>query len=173
LEEAGVPEGVVNFCPGHGGQFGNAVVEHPKTRYIAFTGSKEVGLHINQRAAVQQPGQVWIKRTILEMGGKDSIIVDADADFHAAVEGVASAAFGFSGQKCSACSRAIIDERIYDKFLQRLKARVEKINVGDPAENANMGAVINEGSMKSILSYIEIGKKDGRVITGGGRVQNA
>ncbi len=127
LEEAGLPDGVVNFCPGHGSSFGNAIVEHPKTRYIAFTGSKEVGLHINQRAAVQQPGQIWIKRTILEMGGKDSIIVDADADFDAAVEGVASAAFGFSGQKCSACSRAIVDERIYDKFLQRLKERVEKI----------------------------------------------
>ena len=90
LEEAGLPDGVVNFCPGHGNSFGNAVVEHPKTRYIAFTGSKEVGLHINQRAAVQQPGQLWIKRTILEMGGKDSIVVDADADLDAAVEGVAS-----------------------------------------------------------------------------------
>jgi 1-pyrroline-5-carboxylate dehydrogenase len=99
--------------------------------------------------------------------------VDADADFDAAVEGVAVSAFGFQGQKCSACSRAIVDERIYDKFVDRLKARVEKIKVGDPAENANMGAVINEGSMKSILEYIEIGKKDGRLITGGGRAPNA
>ncbi len=122
LEEAGLPDGVVNFCPGHGSSFGNAIVEHPKTRYIAFTGSKEVGLHINQRAAVQQPGQIWIKRTVLEMGGKDSIVVDADADLDAAVEGVARAAFGFSGQKCSACSRAIVDERIYDEFLQQAEA---------------------------------------------------
>ncbi|PYX96131.1 MAG: L-glutamate gamma-semialdehyde dehydrogenase, partial [Acidobacteria bacterium] len=106
-------------------------------------------------------------------GGKDAIIVDADADFDAAVEGVAVSAFGFQGQKCSACSRAIVDERIYDKFLDRLKARVEKIKVGDPAENANMGAVINEGSMKSILEYIEIGRKDGRLLTGGGRATNA
>ncbi len=171
LEEAGLPDGVVNFCPGHGSSFGNAIVEHPKTRYIAFTGSKEVGLHINQRAAVQQPGQIWIKRTVLEMGGKDSIVVDADADLDAAVEGVASAAFGFSGQKCSACSRAIIDERIYDKFLQQLKQRVEKITVGDPALNPNMGPVVNEKSMKTILGYIQKGVAEGgRLITGGERI---
>jgi 1-pyrroline-5-carboxylate dehydrogenase len=173
LEECGMPEGVVNFCPGAGASFGNAVVGHPKTRYIAFTGSREVGLDINKSAATQAPGQVWIKRTVLEMGGKDAIIVDADADVDSAVEGVAQAAFGFQGQKCSACSRAIVDERIYDVFLERLKARVEKITVGDPAENANMGAVINESSMKSILDYIEVGKKDGRVITGGGPAKNA
>jgi 1-pyrroline-5-carboxylate dehydrogenase len=173
LEEAGMPEGVVNFCPGAGASFGDAVVVHPKTRYVAFTGSREVGLHINQSAAGQGPGQIWIKRTVLEMGGKDAIIVDADADLDSAVEGVAAAAFGFQGQKCSACSRAIIDERIYDKFVDQLKARVEKITVGDPAENSNMGAVINEGSMKDILNYIEIGKKDGRLITGGGRATSA
>jgi 1-pyrroline-5-carboxylate dehydrogenase len=173
LEEAGMPEGVVNFCPGAGASFGDAVVAHPKTRYIAFTGSREVGLHINKTAATQAPGQLWIKRTILEMGGKDAIIVDADADIDSAVEGVAQAAFGFQGQKCSACSRAIVDERIYDKFLEQLKTRVEKITVGDPAENANMGAVINEGSMKTILAYIEQGKKDGRVLTGGNRATEA
>ena len=173
LEEAGMPEGVVNFCPGGGASFGDAIVSHPKTRYIAFTGSREVGLHINKSAATQGPGQIWIKRTILEMGGKDAIIVDADTDLDVAVEGVAQAAFGFQGQKCSACSRAIVDERIYDKFLDMLKARVEKITVGDPAENANMGAVINEGSMQDILRYIEIGKKDGRLLTGGARASNA
>jgi 1-pyrroline-5-carboxylate dehydrogenase len=173
LEECGMPEGVVNFCPGAGASFGNAVVAHPKTRYIAFTGSREVGLDINKSAAAHAPGQIWIKRTILEMGGKDAIIVDADADVDSAVEGVAQAAFGFQGQKCSACSRAIVDQRIYDIFLEKLKARVEKITIGDPATNANMGAVINEGSMKSILDYIEVGKKDGRVITGGGPAKNA
>ncbi len=173
LEEAGMPEGVVNFCPGAGASFGDAIVAHPKTRYIAFTGSREVGLHINKTAATQAPGQLWIKRTILEMGGKDAIIVDADADIDSAVEGVAQAAFGFQGQKCSACSRAIVDERIYDKFLEQLKTRVEKITVGDPAENANMGAVINEGSMKTILAYIEQGKKDGRLLTGGERATEA
>src|SRR6476660_8065889 len=151
LEEAGLPEGVVNFCPGAGGSFGDAVVAHPRTRFLAFTGSREVGLRINRVAADRAPGQVWIKRTVLEMGGKDAIVVDADADIDSAVEGVAQAAFGFQGQKCSACSRAIIDERIYDKFVERLKPRVEKITIGDPAENTNMGAVINEGSMKDIL----------------------
>ena len=172
LEEAGMPEGVVNFCPGAGASFGDAVVAHPKTRYIAFTGSREVGLRINKVAADVAPGQVWIKRTILEMGGKDAIVVDADADLDSAVEGVAAAAFGFQGQKCSACSRAIVHESIYDKFLERLKARVERIQLGDPAENANMAAVINEGSMKSILGYIEAGKRDGRIITGGARAAN-
>jgi 1-pyrroline-5-carboxylate dehydrogenase len=169
LEEAGMPEGVVNFCPGSGATFGHALVAHPKTRYVAFTGSREVGLDINRRAAEQGPGQLWIKRTILEMGGKDATIVDADADIDSAVAGVAAAAFGYQGQKCSACSRAIVDDRIYDAFLEQLKARVEQLNVGDPAENANLGAVINEGALKSILEYIEYGKKDGRLITGGGR----
>jgi 1-pyrroline-5-carboxylate dehydrogenase len=173
LEECGMPEGVVNFCPGGGASFGDAVVVHPKVRYIAFTGSREVGLHINQSAAKQQPGQLWIKRTVLEMGGKDAIIVDADADIDSAVEGVAQAAFGFQGQKCSACSRAIIDERIYDKFLEKLKTRVERITVGAPETNPGMAAVINEGSMNDILRYIEIGKKEGRLITGGGRATSA
>jgi 1-pyrroline-5-carboxylate dehydrogenase len=173
LEEVGLPEGVVNFCPGAGATFGDAIVAHPQTRYVAFTGSREVGLHINKTAATQSPGQIWIKRTILEMGGKDAIIVDADADIDAAVEGVAQAAFGFQGQKCSACSRAIVDERIYDKFLEQLKARVEKITVGDPAENTGMGAVINEGAMKTMLAYIEQGKKDGRLLTGGERATEA
>jgi 1-pyrroline-5-carboxylate dehydrogenase len=173
LEECGMPEGVVNFCPGGGASFGDALVVHAKVRYIAFTGSREVGLHINKSAANQQPGQAWIKRTILEMGGKDAIIVDSDADIDSAVEGVAQAAFGFQGQKCSACSRAIIDERIYDKFLEKLKARVERITIGDPVENPGMAAVINEGSMNDILRYIEIGKKEGRLITGGARATSA
>jgi 1-pyrroline-5-carboxylate dehydrogenase len=170
LEDAGLPDGVVNFCPGSGASFGEAVVAHARMRYIAFTGSKEVGLHINQRAAEQQPGQIWIKRTVLEMGGKDSIIVENDADFDSAIEGVAVSAFGFSGQKCSACSRAIVDERIYDRFLQRLRERVEKIKVGEPTENPDMGPVVNEKSMNSILGYIEKGiAEGGRLITGGAR----
>ncbi len=171
LVEAGMPAGVVNFCPGAGASFGDTLVAHPNTRYIAFTGSREVGLRINSVAAVKQPEQLWIKRVVLEMGGKDAIIVDADtADLDAAVEGVTAAAFGFQGQKCSACSRLILDEKIYDKFLDKLKARVERITVGDPTENPGMGPVINEASMKSILEYIEVGKKDGRLLTGGERV---
>jgi 1-pyrroline-5-carboxylate dehydrogenase len=174
LEEAGLPDGVVNFCTGGGRSFGGNVVNHPKTRYIAFTGSKEVGLDIHEHAAKTQPGQIWIKRTVLEMGGKDSIVVDADADFDAAVEGVAQAAFGFSGQKCSACSRAIIDERIYDRFITALKERVEKITVGDTTKNFGMGPVINEGSMKKILAYVDKALQEGgRLITGGKRDEQA
>ncbi|HKV93130.1 MAG TPA: L-glutamate gamma-semialdehyde dehydrogenase [Candidatus Angelobacter sp.] len=173
LQEAGMPDGVVNFCPGSGSSFGAGLVEHPQTRFVAFTGSKEVGLDINQRAATHRPGQKWIKRTILEMGGKDSIIVDADANLDASVEGVAVSAFGFQGQKCSACSRAIVDEKIYDVFLERLKDRVSKITVGDPTENKAMGPVINEKAMQNILSYIEVGKKEGRLIHGGSRAIEA
>lgn len=169
LQEAGMPDGVVNFCPGSGATFGNALVEHPKTRFIAFTGSKEVGLDIHMRAAQPRKGQIWIKRTILEMGGKDSIVVQADCDLDAAVDGVVASAFGFNGQKCSACSRAIVEEPIYDVFLSRLRERVSRLTQGDPAENKNTGPVVNEGAMKSILDYIEIGKKEGRVIAGGAR----
>ena len=167
LEEAGMPPGVVNFCPGSGGTFGNAIVEHPKTRLIAFTGSKKVGLDIHARAAQTRPGQIWIKRTILEMGGKDSIIVSTDCDLDTAVEGVVSAAFGFSGQKCSACSRAIVEDAVYDVFLERVRERVETLRVGDPAGNANMGPVVNRAAMDTILSYIEIGKTEGRLVAGG------
>jgi 1-pyrroline-5-carboxylate dehydrogenase len=170
LEEAGMPPGVVNFCPGSGSTFGHAIVEHPKTRLIAFTGSKGVGLDIHARAAQTKPGQIWIKRTILEMGGKDSIIVSTDCDLDAAVEGVVASAFGFSGQKCSACSRAIVEEPVYDVFLERVRERVETLRVGDPAANANMGPVVNRSAMDTILSYIEIGKGEGRLLTGGNAV---
>src|ERR1039458_3280488 len=167
LEEAGLPAGVVNFCPGSGATFGNAIVEHPKTRFIAFTGSKTVGLEIHERAAQTKPNQIWIKRTILEMGGKDSILVCADADLDAAVEAVAASAFGFSGQKGSACSRAIIEAPIYEVFIERLCQRVGQLTVGDPTANLNLGPVVNESALKSMLAYIETGKQEGRLIAGG------
>jgi len=171
LEQAGMPAGVVNFCPCPGGSVGDVIVGHPRTRYVAFTGSKDVGLHINELAAKTPSGQIWIKRVIAEMGGKDSIIVDSEADLEAAVEGVTIAAFGYQGQKCSACSRAIVDEKVYDVFLEKLKARVEKIKVGPPVDpEVFMGPVINASSKKSIQEYIEIGKQEGRLITGGGEV---
>jgi 1-pyrroline-5-carboxylate dehydrogenase len=174
LHEAGLPKGVVNFVPGSGSAIGDAIVDHPLTRFISFTGSKEVGLRVNERAAKTHPGQKWIKRVIAEMGGKDSIVVAADADVDAAVEGVAVSAFGFQGQKCSACSRAIVDASVYQEFLRKLKARVEAISVGDTAEKSNwMGAVINERAMNTILKYIETGKKEGRLITGGHRASGA
>jgi 1-pyrroline-5-carboxylate dehydrogenase len=171
LEDAGMPAGVVNFCPGSGATFGNAIVEHPKTRFIAFTGSKPVGLDIHERAAKTQKGQIWIKRTVLEMGGKDSILVCADADVDDAVNGVVAAAFGFSGQKCSACSRAIIEASIYDTFVEKVREKVAKLTVGDPVENHNLGPVVNESAMKSILEYIAKGKEEGRLVAGGSMVE--
>jgi len=170
LEEAGVPPGVVNFVPGSGRTIGDALVADKRTRFIAFTGSKEVGLHINELAAKAQPGQIWIKRVIAEMGGKDSIVVAADADLDAAVEGVAVSAFGFQGQKCSACSRAIVEAPVYDAFLDKLAARVKKMSVGDPVNpDVYMGPVVNEGAMQTILDYIEKGKREGRLLIGGRR----
>jgi 1-pyrroline-5-carboxylate dehydrogenase len=171
LEEVGLPDGVVNLCPGEGPEFGSAVVAHPKTRFIAFTGSKAVGLEIHERAAKAQPGQVFIKRTILEMGGKDSIIVEADADLDAALDGVVASAFGFNGQKCSACSRAIVSADIYDVFCDRLQERVAKLETGDPAENIYTGPVISERSYRKVLDYIEIGKKEGTVLNGGHAIE--
>jgi 1-pyrroline-5-carboxylate dehydrogenase len=170
LEEAGMPPGVVNLCQG-GPAVGRALVEHPKTRFIAFTGSKAVGLEIHERAAKTQKGQIWIKRTVLELGGKDSIIVSADADIDAAVEGVVASAFGFNGQKCSACSRAIVEDPIYDAFLERIEERVAQIKVGDPVENAYMGPVVNETAVKRILNYIDIGKSEGRLLSGGKSIE--
>jgi 1-pyrroline-5-carboxylate dehydrogenase len=169
LEQAGMPGGVVNFLPCPGGTVGDVLVGHPRTRYVAFTGSKDVGLRINEVAAKTAPGQIWIKRVVAEMGGKDSIIVDSEADLEAAVEGVAIAAFGYQGQKCSACSRAIVDAKVYEAFLEKLKQRVEEIRVGSPVDPETfMGPVINASAQKSILEYIEVGKKEGRLITGGG-----
>jgi 1-pyrroline-5-carboxylate dehydrogenase len=171
LEECGLPAGVVNFCPGSGATFGNAIVAHPKTRFVAFTGSKPVGLDIHELAAKTQPGQIWIKRTVLEMGGKDSILVCRDADVDAAADGVVAAAFGFSGQKCSACSRAIVEAPIYDAFVEKVRQRVEKLTVGDPVENPNMGPVINASAHESILGYIEKGKAEGRLVAGGSAIE--
>ena len=167
LEEIGLPAGVVNFCPGEGPGFGAAVVAHPQTRFIAFTGSKKVGLEIHESAAKTQPGQRFIKRTILEMGGKDAIIVDRDCDIEMAVQGVVASAFGFNGQKCSACSRAIVDASIYDVFLDRLTEKVEAIQQGDPAENFYAGPVISPVALKRVLDYIEVGKSEARLLLGG------
>ncbi len=168
LEEAGLPPGVVNFMPGPGRLAGEFLVKHPKIRFIAFTGSKEVGLRINELAAQHQPGQLWIKRVVAEMGGKDGIVVDDEADLDAAAFGVQVSAFGFQGQKCSACSRAIVVKNVYDQFLAKLDERVKAIKVGPTKFQENwMGPVINESAYKSILEYIETGKKEGRLLCGG------
>src|ERR1044071_2022849 len=170
LEEAGLPPGVVNFMTGSGAEVGDVVVGHPKTRYIAFTGSKEGGLRINERAAKVHEGQIWIKRVVAEMGGKDAIIVADDADLAEAATGVVQSAFGFQGQKCSACSRAIIDAGVYDTMLDKIVDRTAKLKLADPADQTtNLSAVINEKAFKTINSYIEKGKSEGgRVVAGGG-----
>lgn len=170
LEEAGLPPGVVNFMPGSGAEVGDVIVDHPLTRFIAFTGSKEVGLRINERAAKVHDGQLWIKRVIAEMGGKDAIIVADDANLDEAATGVVQSAFGFQGQKCSACSRAIIDARVYDSIVNKIVAGTEKLRVGSPVEKeTSMSAVINEKAFKSINEYIEKGKAEGgRLVSGGG-----
>lgn len=170
LEQAGMPAGVVNFMTGSGAEVGDVIVDHPLTRFVAFTGSKEIGLRINERAAKSQLGQMWIKRVVAEMGGKDAIIVDADTDLDEAATGVVQSAFGFQGQKCSACSRAIIHADVYEPMLEKIVARTEKIKSGDPTDpSTNMSAVINQKAFQTINDYIDKGKAEGgRVLAGGG-----
>jgi 1-pyrroline-5-carboxylate dehydrogenase len=168
LEEAGVPAGVVNFVTGSGSTIGDALVENPRVRYIAFTGSRDVGLRINELAARPQKGQIWLKRTILEMGGKDAVVVDETADLDAAADGIVASAFGFQGQKCSAGSRAIIVDQVYDKVLQKVVERTRKLSLGDVTRpETYMGPVIDENAFKKINEYIEIGRSEGRLLLGG------
>jgi 1-pyrroline-5-carboxylate dehydrogenase len=167
-EECQLPPGVLNFVPGSGGTVGDTLVDHPKTRFIAFTGSMDVGLRISERAAVRQQQQQWLKRTILEMGGKDAIVVDETTDLDMAAESIVASAFGFQGQKCSACSRAIIVQDVYDQVLDKVVERTRKLTVGDPSEQTTfMGAVIDKNAFTKIKEYIEIGKNDGRLVLGG------
>jgi 1-pyrroline-5-carboxylate dehydrogenase len=167
LLEAGFPPESFCFLTGSGGAIGDILVSHPKTRFVSFTGSRDVGLHINELAAKPQKGQVWIKRVVAEMGGKDAIIVDRDSDLDAAVEGVAASAFGYQGQKCSACSRAIVDAAVYDSFLEKLVARTKKIVMGLPEDaGTTLGPVISAGAKKTIGQYIDIGKQEGRLVAG-------
>jgi 1-pyrroline-5-carboxylate dehydrogenase len=172
LLEAGFPEKSFSLLTGSGAEVGDVIVQHPKTRFISFTGSRDVGLRINELAAKPQKGQIWIRRVVAEMGGKDAIIVDRETDLEDAVTGVLQSAFGYQGQKCSACSRAIVDAKIYDEFLDRLKVKTAAIRVGPTDDPANyMGPVINEGAKKSILEYIEVGKNEGRLVAGGDVVE--
>ena len=169
LLEAGFPDRSFCFLPGSGSAIGDLLVQHPKTRFIAFTGSRDVGLRINELAAKPQKGQRWIKRVIAEMGGKDAIIVDGDADLEKAADGVVASAFGYQGQKCSACSRAIVDERVYDDFLGRVKKKAEALTVGPAEDPGNfMGPVISDGARRTVLQYIDVGSKEGKAVTGGG-----
>ncbi|MGE5479793.1 MAG: L-glutamate gamma-semialdehyde dehydrogenase [Chloroflexota bacterium] len=171
MKRAGLPDGVLNYLVASGAEAGDYLVDHPKTRFISFTGSMEVGLRINERAAKVNPGQIWIKRVVAEMGGKDTIVVDSEADVDAAAQGVVASAFGFQGQKCSACSRAVVDEKIYDEFVGKVKNLVADLKQGNPKDNFYSGPVVSASAEKSILNYIEIGKQEGRLIIGGKKAE--
>lgn len=168
LEEAGLPKGVLNFVPGSGAEVGDYLVDHPKTRFVSFTGSRDVGIRIYERASKVNEGQIWLKRVIAEMGGKDTIVVDKEADLELAAQSIVASAFGFSGQKCSACSRAVIVEDVYDQVLNRAVELTKELTVGNPTNDKNfMGPVIDQAAYNKILSYIEIGKQEGRLLAGG------
>ncbi len=167
-DQAGLPPGVLNFLTGGGSTVGNALVEHPGTRMIAFTGSRAVGVQISEKAGRVVPGQIWIKRAILEMGGKDFILVDETADIDDAANGIVAAAFGFQGQKCSACSRLIVHSQVHEELLEKVVARTKALSVGDVRDPRNtVGAVINAGAQKKILEYVAIGRKEGKIVAGG------
>ncbi|PDM40349.1 L-glutamate gamma-semialdehyde dehydrogenase [Parageobacillus yumthangensis] len=168
MEEAGLPSGVLNYLPGGEAEVGEYLVEHPKTRFISFTGSRVVGCRIYERAAIVQPGQKWLKRVIAEMGGKDTIIVDKDADLELAAQSIVASAFGFSGQKCSACSRVVVLEDVYDQVLNRVVELTKQLTVGSPEEQSTlMGPVIDESAYNKVMDYIKIGKQEGKLMTGG------
>ncbi|RFU66870.1 L-glutamate gamma-semialdehyde dehydrogenase [Peribacillus saganii] len=168
MEEAGLPKGVLNFIPGSGSEVGDYLVDHPKTRFVSFTGSREVGCRIYERAAKVHPGQIWLKRVIAEMGGKDTVVVDKDADLDLAASSIVYSAFGFSGQKCSAGSRAVVHQDVYDEVLEKAIALTKTLKVGNPVNpETYMGPVIDQASFNKITKYIEIGKEEGRLMTGG------
>ncbi|GAX90265.1 L-glutamate gamma-semialdehyde dehydrogenase [Effusibacillus lacus] len=171
MEQIGLPKGVINFLPGSGSEIGDFLVEHPKTRFVSFTGSRDVGIRINERIAKQAEGQIWIKRLVAEMGGKDAVVVDASADPEEAATGIVQSAFGFQGQKCSAGSRAIVHKDLYDVVLQKVVEKTKALQVGLPEENYAIGPVVDENAYNKILEYIEVGKKEGRLMAGGGKAE--
>jgi len=169
VEEAGFPPGVINLLTGEDADIGDALVDHPRTRFINFTGSLATGLRINERAAKLQPGQKWLKRVYAEMGGKDALIVDETADLDFAAEAATASGFGFQGQKCSAMSRLIVVEEVYDALLQKFTERAQKLRLGPAEENADVAAVINQKAVDKIMGYVENGKTEARLVTGGER----
>lgn len=168
MEAAGLPKGVLNFVPGSGAEVGDYLVDHKDTRFVSFTGSREVGLRIFERSSKLNEGQIWMKRLIAEMGGKDTIVVDSEADLELAAQSIMASAFGFSGQKCSACSRAVIVEDVYDQVLNRVVELTNQLTIGDPVDTGNYtGPVIDNSAFKKIMEYIEIGKQEGKLMAGG------
>jgi len=167
FEEAGVPEGVVNFLPGYGSEIGDYLVQDARTRFISFTGSMQTGLRINELAAKQIENQRWVKRVIAEMGGKDAMIIDDSADLDAAAADIVASAYGYSGQKCSAASRAILHKDIHDEVLQRVLEKARALKVGAPeGPDVVVGPVISEPQFEKISSYIDVGKGEGERLLG-------
>ncbi len=173
LEEAGLPAGVANYLPGSGSEVGAYLVQHPRTRFINFTGSLEVGLRINESAARLSPGQIWLKRAFLELGGKDGLIVDETADLDAAAQATVQSAYGFQGQKCSAASRLIVVDAVHDLLMEQILHRTEGLIVGPAEENPDMGPVASAQQEKTVLSYIEIGQQEGRLALGGRKLEGS
>ncbi len=171
--EQGLPAGVLNFLPGPGGAIGDTIVDHPLTRFIAFTGSKEVGMRIFDRAAKVSPGQLWLKRTVLEMGGKDAVVVDETAHLEKASVAIVASAFGFQGQKCSAGSRAIIVNSVYDEVAGRVAELTQKLTVGetDKGQNVYMGPVVDRKAFNSIMDYIKHGREHHTLLAGGNAIE--
>jgi 1-pyrroline-5-carboxylate dehydrogenase len=167
VAEAGLPDGVINFLPGPGADVGDFLVDHPHARFINFTGSKEVGLRIAQRAAAVHPGQSWLKRAFMEMGGKDGIIVDETADLEVAADAIVRSAYGYQGQKCSACSRVIAVASIYDELIDRVVAQAAALEIGPAVENHPVGPVISAVQYRSILDEIQRGRDEARLVLGG------
>jgi 1-pyrroline-5-carboxylate dehydrogenase len=167
LEEAGLPPGVVNYVPGSGAEIGDPLVSHPLVRFVSFTGSKDVGVRMSQLVAHVGSGQRWLKRFVGELGGKDAIVVLPDADLDAAAQAIVASAFGYSGQKCSACSRAVVHRDVYDDMLERCLRLTERLRVGSALDAATeVGPVIDEPAYSKILGYMALAKQEGRVLTG-------
>ncbi len=167
VEDAGFPPGVINYLPGAGSEVGDYLVDHPKTRFINFTGSMEVGLRIGEHAAVVREGQKWLKRAYMEMGGKDALVVDETADIDAAAAAAVVSAFGFQGQKCSALSRLILVDEVYDAVLERVVAATAALEVGPAEDNARVNAVISAAQHRNILADIDRGRSEAKLLTGG------
>ncbi|MFC2947645.1 L-glutamate gamma-semialdehyde dehydrogenase [Virgibacillus sediminis] len=167
IEEAGLPDGVINFVTGDSSEIGDYLTGHPKTRFVSFTGSKDVGLHINEIVGRTAEGQIWIKRLNAEMGGKDGIVIDETADLEAAAQAIIDSGFTFQGQKCSAGSRVVVVESVYDELIEKVVDRAKQITVGNGEENNFVGPVIDQKAYNKILEYIEIGKKEAKLVLGG------
>ncbi len=167
FEEAGLPEGVLNFLPGYGADVGDYLVEDARTRFISFTGSMATGLRINERAARQIENQRWVKRVIAEMGGKDAMVIDDSADLDSAAADIVKSAYGYSGQKCSAASRAILHEDVYDEVLSKVVERARTLKIGVPeSADVNVGPVISEPQFEKVSSYVDAGKREGDRLLG-------